>query len=204
MVCSACGAHVHSHCSAAVLQAAVCENCYLQDQAAEQQRRQHHEAARTLGLVGARGSEILGTAFGAVGAAGAAAGRFFVAGAAAGASSVWTGSRLQGAPPRIEVQLPRPAGLPPPLPAEAPAVGTPCAPEGAEAATRRATLASGAPVALESAEAATRRAEREDSDRIHRELEDQIHQLKELVSMQSAQQTQQNDRQKQPRAPTEG
>ena len=87
------------------MQASVCENCFMQYQAAEEQRRQHAAAARTLGLVGARGSETPGTAVGAVSAASAAAGRYFVAGAAAGASSAWAGSRLAGEPPRIEVQL---------------------------------------------------------------------------------------------------
>ena len=63
----------------------VCEACYYELQAAEEQRRQHQAAARTLGLAGARGAELLGTAAGAVGAASLAASRFLVAGATAGA-----------------------------------------------------------------------------------------------------------------------
>ena len=87
VVRSSCGACVHNHCSAAVVQNAVCEGCFLQWQAGEEQRRQHHAAARTLGPMGARSSELTGTAVGAVGAASAAASRYLVQGAVAGATS---------------------------------------------------------------------------------------------------------------------
>ena len=122
VVCSTCASCVHSHCSAAVMQQSICENCFRQWQSAEEARQVQHAAARSLGLLGARSSELLGTAVGAVGAAGAAASRFLVQGAVAGASSAWQASRLQEAPPRLEVQLPpRPAALPAPLPADPPA-----------------------------------------------------------------------------------
>ena len=133
------------------MQNSVCEDCCLQWQAGYDQRRQQHAAARTLGLMGARGSEIPGAAVGAVGDAGAAASRYFVAGAAAGTPSAWIGDRLQE-PPRLEVQLPCPAGLPPPLPVKSPASGAPSASEGAGVATREA--------------------DRRATDQRHKELED--------------------------------
>ena len=145
---------MHSHCSAAVMHNIICEHFFAQWQAGEEQRRQQHAAARTLGLMGARSSELIGAAVGAVGAASAAASRYFVAGAAAGAYGAWSGSRLQE-PPRLEVQLPRPAGLP--------------------------------PCALESAEAATREANRQATEKRHRELEERIRQLTEFVASQGAQ-----------------
>ena len=119
------------------MQNSVRENCSAQCPAAEEQRRQQHAAARTLGPAGAWSSEPIGTAVGAFGVASAVASQFRVQGAVAGARSAWSGSRLQEAP-RIEVQLPGPATLPPPLPANPPPSGAPCAPEGAEAATREA------------------------------------------------------------------
>ena len=133
------------------MQSAVCEACFAQWQEAEAQRRQHHAAARTLGLVGARSSELLGTAVGAVSAASAGAARYLVHGAVAGASSAWHGERMQEGPPRIEISLPRPAGLPPPLPAD--------------------PHSSGAPIASEDAGAAVREPERRAAEQRHRGLE---------------------------------
>ena len=49
------------------------EACYADLQAKEEARKQHQAAARSLGLVGTRGAELLGTAVGAVGTAGIAA-----------------------------------------------------------------------------------------------------------------------------------
>ena len=59
---------------------------------------------------------MLGAAAGAVGAAGLAAGQFLVHGAQAGARSAWSGAAART--PALEVSLPRPASLPPPLPVE--------------------------------------------------------------------------------------
>ena len=56
------------------MQDSVCERCFAEFRAAEAARRAQQEGARRLGLLGARGSEALGTALSAVGAAGAAAG----------------------------------------------------------------------------------------------------------------------------------
>ena len=129
----------------------------------------HHAAARSLGLLGARSSELLGTAVGAVGAASAAASRFLVQGAVAGASSAWQASRLQEAPSRLEVQLPpRPAALPAPLPAVPPP-------------TPGTIIVSEDTGAIAVAEAERKAAER------HRELEARIEQLTALVTAQNAQ-----------------
>ena len=130
-----CGQCVHSQCSASVLHNALCENCFWQFQRAEDTRRQHQVAARSLGLVGARGSEILETAAGAVGAASAAAGQYFVGGVMAGARSAWAGARLQQ-PVRLAVEVPRPASVPAPLPVDPPASAAPSASEGAGAGAR--------------------------------------------------------------------
>ena len=91
------------------MESAVCESCFAPWQLGEEQRRQQHAAAHTLGLVGARSSELLGAAVGAVSAASAGAARYLVNGAVAGASSAWRGVRMQEGPPRIEVSMPRPA-----------------------------------------------------------------------------------------------
>ena len=108
-----------------------CERCVNDYQAAEQARQQHQVAARALGLAGARSVELIGTAAGAVGAAGVAAGHFLLRGASAGARGAWSGAAARA--PALEVSLPRPASLPPPLPAD-PATSSraPIVPEGAE------------------------------------------------------------------------
>ena len=115
VVCSCCGNAVHSHCALAAMHQTVCERCVAELQSAEQSRQQQQAAARALGLAGARGAELLGTAAGAVGAAGLAAGQFLVHGAQAGARSAWGGAASRA--PALELTLPRPASLPPPLPA---------------------------------------------------------------------------------------
>ena len=134
VVCTCCGNAVHSHCALAAMHQTVCERCMQDLQSAEQSRQQQHAAARALGLAGARGAEALGTAVGAVSAAGLAAGQFLVHGASAGARSAWSGAAAR-APPALEVTHPRPASLPPPLPADpASSSRAPCVPEGAEVA----------------------------------------------------------------------
>ena len=95
VTCGVCGAYVHSQCSVGLLQDNVCENCFAQFRLAEDARRSRElqqQAARRLGLAGARNSELIGAALGAISAAGAAATRYFVAGASAGARSAWQGS----------------------------------------------------------------------------------------------------------------
>ena len=132
VACGACGAYVHSHCSVGLMQDSICENCFGNWQAAEEQRQQHQSAARRLGYAGARGSEIIGTAFGAVGAASVAATRYLVAGASAGARSAWQGSTVVPPPAGLEVTMPRPASLPAPLPIDPAPTAAACASEGAE------------------------------------------------------------------------
>ena len=94
VVCSQCGSFVHSHCMVSYMHEVFCENCNAHLQELDAARRAHAQAARTLGLAGARSSEALGTAFGAVAAAGAAATRYFVEGARAGARSALAGGSL--------------------------------------------------------------------------------------------------------------
>ena len=142
VVCAACGATVHSHCSAALQLESCRETCIRNCEHAEQQRAQQQFLAGRLGFATARGSELIGTALGAASAAGVAAGRFLVAGAQAGARSALVGSGSLPQQPAVEITLPRPASLPPPLsgddfPAD-----------------------SRAPIVLESAEAAQGREER--------------------------------------------
>ena len=150
----------------------VCVRCLAEFRAAQNARAQQHENARRLGLLGARGSEALGTALGAVGAAGAVASRYFVSGAFAGAQSAWTGAAVATpvTPPGMQVNL-RPASLPPPL-----------QPEPASA--------SNAPVAVEAVGAPRGRQEtREaDSDRMQA-MEDQIRRLMNIVADQKESQT---------------
>ena len=118
-LCAACGLAVHPQCSVGYMHDMLCERCFTDFSAVEAARRQQQEGARRLGLLGARGSEALGSAFGAVGAAGAAASRYFVHGALAGAQSAWTGAAVvaPGPPAGLQVSIPRPDYLPPPLPA---------------------------------------------------------------------------------------
>jgi len=113
--CSHCGELVHPQCVVAVIHEPYCETCFEELRAFEENRRTHRAAARGLGVLGARGSELVGTAVGAVGSASLAAGRYFVSGAVAGAASAWQGSRASAG---LEVRVPRPDSLPPPLPEE--------------------------------------------------------------------------------------
>ena len=116
VVCAACGAAVHSHCSLAVMHNSICELCMAAHQQDQANLQQQQAAAHQLGLASARSAQLIGTAAGAVGAAGLAASRYLVAGASAGARSAWAGAR--GPPPGLEVNVPRPASLPPPLQAD--------------------------------------------------------------------------------------
>ena len=68
VVCAACGAAVHSHCSLAVMHNSICEACMLALQQDEADRQQHQAAAHQLGLISARSAQLIGTAAGAVGA----------------------------------------------------------------------------------------------------------------------------------------
>ena len=143
VVCGCCQQPVHSHCALAVMHTTVCERCVGELQASEQGRQQQHAAARALGYAGARAAETLGAAAGAVSAAGMAAGQLLVRGAQTGARSAWGGAGTAAQrPPPLEVHLPRPASLPPPLPEgdAAPASGTPVVSAGAGAALGRPTL----------------------------------------------------------------
>ena len=133
--CRACGAYVHSQCSVGLLQDSFCEHCVSQWRLAEEaqhSRELQQQAARRLGFAGARGSELLGTAFGAVSAASAAATRYFVAGAHAGARSAWQGSTQVPPPAGLELHLQLLASLPPPLPADPGPATAPSVSEGAE------------------------------------------------------------------------
>ena len=108
-----------------------CEVCYSDLVAVEEPRRAYRAAASRLGTVSARSSELFGSAVGAVSAASMAAGRYFLAGAASGAQSAWQGARPA---PGLEVRIPRPEHLPPPLadePVQTPARASAEAPEGA-------------------------------------------------------------------------
>ena len=113
VICAACGQPVHSHCSLAVMHNSICEKCMRDFQNDELARQQQAAAAHQLGLVSARGAQLLGTAAGAVGAASLAASRYLVAGAQAGATHAWRGARAPS--PSLDVTVPRPASLPPPL-----------------------------------------------------------------------------------------
>ena len=144
VVCASCQNQVHPHCALAYMQDAICEKWFGEYRRAEAQRHQHQAAARGLGLLGARGSDALGTALGAVGDASAAASLFFVHGVHAGARSTWAGGvintpagGLQTPAAALQTAVPRPASLPPPLPADVtPAV--PQAPSASEGAGARA------------------------------------------------------------------
>ena len=143
----------------------VCERCVAELQSAEQSRQQQQAAARALGLAGARGAELLGTAAGAVGAAGLAAGQFLVHGAQAGARSAWGGAASRA--PALEDSLPRPASLPPPLPADA------------SSSSRTAFVSEGA-------ESGRGREQAEPQDSRLRDLEERIVRLSDLVESQTA------------------
>ena len=92
VICTNCGYHVHSHCGVGFMQDTICEHCFASFRQAEASRRQSQAVAHGLGVLGARGSELVGTALGAAGAAGLAATQFLVHGAAAGARQAWVGS----------------------------------------------------------------------------------------------------------------
>ena len=87
-----------------------CERCVADFRQQEEQRRQHQAAAQRLGRIGARGSEIVGTALGAVGAASVAASQYFVHGAATGARHAWAGSAAIKPPPGVAVAAPAARG----------------------------------------------------------------------------------------------
>ena len=147
VVCASCSAPVHGQCAVAVGHNVLCKHCVQQLQYDDEQRRQQHRAAHNMGLLTARGSECVGAALGAAGAASLAAGRYLVAGAAAGARTAWAGSGQLQPPAGFEVRVPRPASLPQPI------AGEPTAPSNdAAVASEGAGLQSTRVVAAEAAE----------------------------------------------------
>ena len=119
VVCACCGNAVHGQCAVALGHDVYCERCITRWQYEEDQRVQREQAAHTMGMLTARGSEMLGTALGAASAASVAAGRSLMAGAAAGARFAWAGGSPMPQPVGLEVRVPRPSYLPPPLALEA-------------------------------------------------------------------------------------
>ena len=97
VVCACCASAVHGQCAVALGHDVYCERCVARWQYDEDQRAQREHAAHTMGVLTARGSEMLGTALGAASAASVAAGRSLVAGAAAGVEGSGSGGG-QGAP----------------------------------------------------------------------------------------------------------
>ena len=117
-ICASCHAVVHAACVVTYMHEFLCTRCASQletHREAQRMREQALQAAHGLGASGARSSELLGTALGAVGGATLGAAQWMAAGVSAGARTAFSGARRH-APSSADLTVRLPAPLMRPLP----------------------------------------------------------------------------------------